>query len=245
MKRHVSTVAVTALLLSAPSASAGETSPAKAPLGGSVTSARAITASPSSVPALAPGTAESVTISGSGMNAVTVVSMNSDPIDPDRWTIVDPNTITVDLPQGLLGTNTLSVTDAIGTQSTTIEIVENDTPTLQIGTGDPLNTRVNGAPLRIIAAGKVGTIHRVYYSASNTPSQHPLAEFEIGGGFGLFCWGGTFQIGPNGYTEKVFPATPNCGPPTDFFAQSIDVVTAPAPMFQVSNLQSVRIITID
>ena len=200
-----------------------------------------LSVTPSTVDALDPGTAQSVTLTGFQLDSTTSIELNSVPVDPARWTAVDDQTITIDLPQGLLGANTLELTDGASSQSIPITIVEPTSPKFELGTGDPGNVVTAGSSLGIIVSGTVGTAHRVYYSPSNVPSVHPLATFDMGNAFSQFFLGGTFTVGPEGYTQFAAPV-PFGGPsPKIFYSQSIDVTTPPSPEFGVSNLQSITL----
>ena len=202
---------------------------------------QALTVTPSTIEALDPGTAQSVTIGGFQLDSTTSIELNSVPVDSARWTAVDDETITIDMPQGLLGTNTLELSDGSDTVAINIDIVEVSSPKLELGTGDPANVVPDGSTMNILVAGTVATAHRIYYSTSNVPSIHPLADFDLGNNFTNFFFGAIFTIGSEGYTQFGAPVTFVGGSPTIFYSQAIDVTTPPAPKFGVSNLQSVTL----
>ena len=202
---------------------------------------QAYAATPDTVEALDPGTAQSVTISGYQLDSTTSIEFNSVPVPSSSWTAVNDETLTIDLPLGVLGTNTLELNDGAETVAINITVVEASSPKLELGTGDPANVVPDGSTMNIVVAGTVGTAHRIYYSTSNVPSSHPVADFDMGNNFTNFFFGAIFTIGSDGYTQFSAPVTFAGGSPTVFYSQSIDITTPPSPKFGVSNLQSVTL----
>jgi len=199
---------------------------------------------PNTIDALVPGTTEFMTITGSRFTTVTSLTINLDVVPTSRWTIVDDNTITLDPPQiAFLGTQPLFLSDGTTTVSSSFDIVAPATPQLEIGNGDPAaqNFVMNGQMMNVIVGGTPGDIHRIYYSDSGLPSNHPLASFCLGNGFTRFFLGGSFMIGAPGYTQLSVPVS-YVGPQAPFYSQSINLSVPPAPQYQVSNCQSVTLV---
>ncbi len=194
--------------------------------------------SPDTVPALMPGTSQDVTITGSGfLNATDLYINTSTLIDPANWTIVNDTTITVDLPQfGFLATTNLLVASASDSDFGNITVEANTTPAMQLGTGDDFNVIHDGEDMRVVLAGTPGTLHKIYYSASALPSCHPKSKWAMGDQFSNFFYATEATIPAKGWTEFLAPVVFS-GPDVDIYSQSIDITTAPAPMFGISNLQ--------
>ncbi|HHN77284.1 MAG TPA: matrixin family metalloprotease, partial [Phycisphaerales bacterium] len=198
---------------------------------------------PSEIEALIPGTAETVTISGTGFLEVTAIKLNIfTTVSSSRWTIQDDSTITMDMPQtGFLGANSFTLETPTDSVSIGFTIVEPATPKFELGNGDPLNTVANGTNMNLIVGGTVGTVHNVYYSVSNIPSNHALVDLDIGNMFTQLILARAIVIGSGGYTQMSFPITYS-GSPMVFYSQTIDVTTPPNPKFAVSNLQSITMV---
>ncbi len=194
--------------------------------------------SPDTVPALMPGTAQNVTITGSGfLNASELYINTATLIDPASWTVVDDTTITVDLPQfGYIATTNLLVSSGSDSDYGFITIEANTTPAMQLGTGDDFNVVHDGEDMRVVVAGTPGTLHKIYYSSSALPSCHPKSKWAMGDQFSNFFYATEATIPTKGWTEFLAPVVFS-GPDVDIYSQSIDITTAPAPMFGVSNLQ--------
>ena len=196
--------------------------------------------SPATIEALDPGTAESVTISGVDLDDTTQIDLNGNIIPSSSWTIQSPTSITIDMPLGLLGSNTLTVSNGGETYPVDFMITETSAPKLELGTGDPTFSVANGQNMNMVVAGKVGSVHHIYYSNSNLPSSFPKGTFDMGNNFTHFVFAALFAIGPDGYTQFSAPITWG-GPPTIFYSQSIDITTAPSPNFGISNLQTITL----
>jgi hypothetical protein len=197
----------------------------------------------SPIPALVPGTDQTVTLTGSGLNDVTSLVPNAgSPIDASRWTIVNDGTITIDMPQtGMLGVNSLAVNTASGSESINFTVAVTATPQFELGTGEDNNVILNGSNMSIIVAGTPGTLHRIYCSTSSVPSVHPVVSFALGNNFTNLFFGGAFTIGVAGYTQIDAPVS-YFGPLATFYCQTLDVTTAPSPMYGVSNLQIIDMV---
>jgi len=192
---------------------------------------------PDPIPALLPGTAQEVTLIGTGLDQVTGVLFNLfTSVPASEWTIVNDTTITLNIPQHqFLGPNTLSVTDGVVQRDIGITIVETTGPKLELGTGDPFNENPDGSSMNVIVAGTPGHVHRIYYSPSPLPSIHPVASFDMGNGFSQFFYATSLSVQAKGFRQTSAPVSWT-GAAMDFYCQSIDMTT-----FEVSNLQSIRL----
>ncbi len=196
---------------------------------------------PSTIDALIPGTAETITIGGNDLDLTTAVLLDGVAISASRYTIVDANTITLDMPQASsLGSHDLGVTDGVMTDEFAVTIVVPSTPKYELGTGDLGNVvdRDNGLPF--ILSGNVGSIHKVYASLSNLPSSNQYVSLDIGNNFTNLFSGGSYQIPAAGWLQVNVPtsALPDPGPGgTTFYSQNY-VQQFPTP-FPVSNLQEI------
>ena len=199
--------------------------------------------SPNPVPALSPGTAQDVTVTGSQLGSVTSVDLNLTPIPGGSWTIVDPSTITIDLPQSpLLGSNQLTLTTVGGgaQRTASFDIVASTTPVLQVGNGDPLNVVTPASGLDITASGEEGELHWVFFSRSNLPSVHPKLCLLIGNGFfDLDLWR-VYTIPEQGWTAQHVSFSYS-GPLQVLYLQSVDFGSGATPKLGVSNLQSITL----
>ena len=200
--------------------------------------------SPANIPALDVGTAESVTLTGSGMLSVTEVMFFIPgfeiQIDPSRWTVVNDTTITVDMPQAIqLGTLPISVSDGVDFATLNVDFVEVSSPQLEIGTGDPLNIVDVSDGLPVIVAGSVGEVVWMFASASQAPSSTASVMMGIGNNFTQLTFLGAVTIGGAGYTELFFSSSALPTPSVSIirFAQGVQL-TLPIPL-PVSNVASV------
>jgi len=197
--------------------------------------------SPANIPALVPGTAETVTLTGSGFLGVQQVMFFIPPIDtqidPSRWTIVNDTTITIDMPQALqLGSIPITVFDGQNFASINGNFVEVSSPQLQLGNGDAFNIVDTDFGMEVIVAGQVGSLHYLFGSANALPSSSPSVNLDIGNNFSSLIFLGTVTIGPDGYTTLNFTPAQLPNPPNAIvrYAQSIQL-TLPTPV-PVSNL---------
>jgi hypothetical protein len=126
---------------------------------------------PSSIDALIPGTAETITLGGTDLDLTTSVLLDNVAIDPSRYTIVDPNTITLDMPQASsLGAHNLGATDGIVTDQFAVTIVAPATPKLEWGTGDAANVVDRDNGLDMIVSGTPGALHAIRGSPIAPPT---------------------------------------------------------------------------
>ncbi len=199
---------------------------------------------PSTIDALIPGTAQTITLSGTDLDTATSVLLDGSPIAGSRWTHVSPTTITLDMPQvATLGAHQLGVTDGIVTNALPVTIVANATPAYQLGTGDALNVIDRDFGMSWILGGIPGRRHRVYASLSNVPSNNAAFSLDIGNHFTNLFDSGTYTIPASGWLQIDIPTallpTPGVGGAV-FYSQSVEILL-PKP-FDDSNLQSILMV---
>ncbi len=199
---------------------------------------------PASIEALIPGTAETITLTGTDLDLTTAVLLDGVGISPARYTIVNATTITLDMPQASsLGLHDLGVTDGAVTDEFQVTIVAPALPKYELGTGDPLNVvdRDNGLPF--IVSGVVGSSHRILASRSNLPSTSAFISLGIGNNFTQLIEGATFVIPAAGWLQVVVPTGSLVDPGPvgkTFFSQTFEL-TFPTPL-DVSNVQSMMLV---
>ncbi|MSR62698.1 MAG: matrixin family metalloprotease [Planctomycetes bacterium] len=199
---------------------------------------------PSTIDALIPGTAQTITLSGTDLDLTTSVTLDAVAIDAARWTIVDPSTITLDMPQAAtIGAHNMGVSDGVLDQLG-ITIMPPATPKFELGNGDSLNVVDRDNGLTLILSGFVGTTHRLFASSSNLPSVNAFVSFNIGNNFTDLADGGSFVIPASGWLQITVPTgalvDPGPGPGFTFHAQTFEQFF-PAP-FDMSNSQSMVLV---
>ncbi len=199
---------------------------------------------PSTIDALIPGTDQTITLTGVDLDLTTDVLLDGNPIAAARWTIIDPTTITLDMPQAAtLGAHDLGVTDGTLTDEFAVTIVAPATPKYEVGTGDPLNVVDVDVGMPFIVSGVPGRKHRVFASLSNLPSNNAAFSLDIGNNFTILFDGGDYIIPASGWLLINVPpaALPDPGVSgTVFYAQSAEILL-PRP-FDDSNVQSILMV---
>ena len=193
---------------------------------------------PSAIDALIPGTAQTITLSGTQLDLVTSVLLDGLDIDPARYTLVDASTITLDMPQASsLGAHTLAVTDGAVTDPYSVTIVAPTTPMLQWGTGDALNVIDKDNGLDIIVSGQVGTAHVVRGSPVGPPALNKyLRPLNM-----VLVDAGTYVIPAEGWLQVHLSDLPDPAVVgATWFARSFEL-TPPKP-FPASNDQSITLV---
>jgi len=198
--------------------------------------------SPSTVEALVPGTSQFLTATGSQLDMVTGIELNTELIPGSSWTIVNPTTITIDLPQApSLGSNTLFFHRSGGASAMAgLTVVAPTTPKLQLGTGDPANVITQASGVDVIVGGEPGEQHWLYYSTSNVPSNASKLCLSMGNNFTEMWFLKRYTVPAKGWFQTNEPYAYG-GPPVVLYVQSIDFGSGASPKFGVSNLQSVTV----
>ena len=163
---------------------------------------------PASVPALIPGTAKTVTITGTGFDSSIVLSVDLVPVPAASYTIVNSMAITLDMPQtSALGSRTVSIQKGAELAFSFINVVAPSGPVVQAGNGDPANPVSGTLPLTV--AGPVGELEYVMYSFSNLPSVFlPYAQLEIGNAFSDLNLIDSYTIPSAGWLTQNLPINP-------------------------------------
>lgn len=190
---------------------------------------------PATIDALIPGTDPTITITGTDLDLVSAMTLDAFAIPASRWTLVDPSTITLDMPQAAtLGVHNLGVSDGVGGDTFPVTIVANAAPTLEWGTGDALNPVVRGDGLDMRLAGPLGSLLLVRGSPNGPPTlsrylraiSQPLVD------------AGAYVVPPNGWLFVHLGGLPDPNlVGATWFGRAF---TPPAP-FSASNDQSITL----
>jgi PKD repeat protein len=191
---------------------------------------------PSEIDLLIPGTAETVSITGTSFTPSTVVEVDGAPVDAGSFTVVHDGLITLDMPQVALGTRTLTVRDGTDSDDADVTVVLPATPKLQVGNGDPLNVLSSATGASLAVAGRPGTVHYVLYSTSNVPSTAAIVSLAIGNSFSELFIGTVESIPASGIVRLAGPLVVPVE--IDVYVQS--VVFGLGRPLPVSNMQSVH-----
>ncbi len=196
--------------------------------------------SPTTIEALIPGTAETVTFTGTNLNLATAVLLDGLTIDPARYTVVGPSTITLDMPQAdSLGLHELAVTDGTITDVFPVTIVAVPAARLEWGSGDPLNVVDRDDGLDMILAGAVGELHAVRGSPSGPPAQPTLARLAPPGQ--VLVDAGSFVIPAQGWIAVHLGNLPDPMVVGSTWSGKSFVIAQPRP-FAESNDQSITLV---
>lgn len=186
-----------------------------------------VAVTPTSVPALIPGTAKTVQIAGNGFdptsNATVVVggvTLPQSSID-----VTSTNLILIDMPQvPQLGTVSLSVTQGANTATAQIDVVAPTDPVLQCGNGNANNVVLGAAGVTVTLAGQPGDVMLVPWSTlSGQSNQFGVVFLDLGSGFTILHYAGpnlVFTIPPEGWTSFVQP-TPVAPTNLTIYAQAV------------------------
>lgn len=197
--------------------------------------------SPSTVEALEPGTSLNVLLSGNDFNNNTEVRVEGILVDSF---LLGRTQLAFNMPQvPLLGTATIEVREGSNADTTTIAVVECSQPRLQLGNGNPVNPLAIGVdPLRVVAAGPVGSLIYSVYSESNLPSVWPgLVSLDLGNSFQSIPLLGIVSIGAQGWIEVTLPPVVGGLAGQVFYAQGANL-TSPGMPLDVTNLQSILLV---
>jgi hypothetical protein len=199
---------------------------------------------PANVPVLEPGTARTVTITGTGFDLLTQLTLDCETIDPVRYAILDATRIEVDLPQAAFyDENWLTVSDGVHGDTIQFSVSAAPEPILQFGPGDPQAIVDRDDGLSIVLAGQPGRVQFFFASSSDLPSTNAYGTLAIGNQFTDLFRGPRITIPAAGWTEIVLSPEdlPDPGPTgLTIFAQTLRL-RFPTP-FPVSNVQSIRLV---
>jgi hypothetical protein len=181
---------------------------------------------PGTVDALVPGTAQTVSIIGSGFTPATAVEVDGVPVFgiPSPYTWVSSTLMTLDMPQvDHLGPTSVKVVAGTSSDTATVDVVAPAAPKIQAGTGDEPVTVFSFSGLDITLCSQPGDIVLLYWSPSGAPSSWPgVVELEIGNGFNSLYYTGAFTMPAKawGAIHVNLGAVP---PATTFFLEGVAI----------------------
>ena len=210
--------------------------------GGGAPSVTAV--SPATVDAVTPD-GQTITLTGQGFTGTTSVVVDGITLSsglPSEYSIVNDNTLTFKLPLlSKLGIVDISLTNPSGTGATTIDVVANSTPVVDLSNSDPAFI-IQGVGVDITVAGQPGDIAIIGVSKDLIPTplpgliDQPLA---IGNNFTTLIQLGNPIVGPAGY-KTIHIALQGIPTGTQFFLQTATLSLSNFYAFpaRVSNVQS-------
>ena len=197
------------------------------------------TATPTVVEALRPGTRQDLSVLGQNFPPFAKVQIDGVFLEPESYTVVDENEITIDLPQlTALGEHSLIVRDGSDTDSIGFRVKEAASPILQFANGDWLTPIAPLAEVELVMAGGVGSLQWVFFSFSNMPSVDPLITLDIGDGFRDLHLGGVYFIPKAGWVLDHLSVPAGFAMETPVFAQALGLSDTG---LRVSNVQAAMI----
>ena len=160
------------------------------------------------VPAVVPGGAPS-TLIGSGFEGVDAISVGGVDLDPlkGEFTVQDDSTILLAIPElPALGPQTVVISNALGSDSATIQVATNTTPALELVDSTPGVLDSQGSA-EIFVGAQPGDLVLLYASDSLIPSTLPgVVELGLGNGFTQLADLGIFVVdGTTGYVHFTAP----------------------------------------
>jgi len=197
---------------------------------------------PGTVPALIPGTDQTVVLSGIHMDLAVEVRIDGVPVDPARTTIVGADTITLDLPQlSTAGAHVIEVAGASTVSQLPIQVVPPLVPVLELASGDPLSPVSAAAGLRVRLAGPVGAQLVLRASPDGPPSLERFLARAPGFPDATLRNGLAVTIPSAGWIERTISVLPDPGPAgMDWFGLAFRL-DAGRP-FPESNAQSIHLV---
>ncbi|MEQ1894141.1 MAG: matrixin family metalloprotease, partial [Planctomycetota bacterium] len=166
-----------------------------------------VSVTPDTIECLIPGTARTITLTGTNLDLVSELQLDGLALPAGRWAHLDATTIVLDMPQvATLGLHTLHVSDGSMNDQLDVTIVAPGGPRYELGTGDALGAVDRDAGLRLRLAGPVGSSVRVLASLSDIPSTNAWISLAIGNGFKDLHKGGAWVVPAAGWVEVVVPS---------------------------------------
>lgn len=155
------------------------------PGGGSSGPPQIAAVNPPSLPAVSIDAPAILTLTGSGFNGTTSVSVDGVPLldFPPQFTVVSDSELRVQIfPQQSLGPIEILVTDSQGSDSASVQILPNSSPTLDLGQSDP-GFLVQLVGLEMWVGSSPGDLVFFLASPSNQPTLLPgLVDLDMGAG---------------------------------------------------------------
>lgn len=163
---------------------------------------------PSSIEAVIIDGPATITLTGSGFTGTTSVVVDGITLStfPAAFAIPNDNTLTLSMPLvSKLGAVAIDVTTAAGTSSTTIDVVANASPTVDMLMSDP-SFLIQGLGLQVTLGGHPGDILFLEASPSLLPSTLPgIVDLAIGNNFTSLFLLASPVIPAEGYKSLSFP----------------------------------------
>jgi hypothetical protein len=155
-----------------------------------------------------------VTLTGSNFNGTTGVTVDGKPLTafPPEYTSPNDNTLIISFPlQDHLGPIEIKVTNASGTSTTTVNVIANTSPTLDLIGSNP-GFLFQGIGMQNICGSAIADLFILVGSPELIPTVVPgIANMAIGNNYNsIFILGSEF-IPPKGWVEII---TPMAGLPT-------------------------------
>lgn len=172
--------------------------------------------SPPVVTSLTPDTVNSVSvdsiqqvfINGSGFIGVSDVRVDGQTLAgfPPQFFAINDSQIQFTMPTvSKLGPVTIDVVGASGTTQTTINVVPNSPPVIEMAASDP-SFIIQSSGLTLTASGQPGDIVYVVASPSNLPTNLPgIVDLAIGNQYTSIYILGIYAIGPAGLVKQTYP----------------------------------------
>lgn len=166
--------------------------------------------SPSQTPAVVVDAGTTVTVTGTGMLGVTGVKVDGNLLStfPALWSIVNDSILTFSMPlASALGPIPVELICPTGSAQTTIDVIANTSPTVELRYSDPVFL-IQAIGLEIVVGGQPGDIAFVFGSPHlRKTSLYGFADMDLAIGNqnqSLFILA-TPVIGPAGYAEVTIP----------------------------------------
>lgn len=214
--------------------------------GGGPTAPVVTAVTPSFISSVVPDGA-TITLTGTGFTGTTEVTVNGEVLAvlPPAWNVVDDTTMTVNVPiQNQLGAVPITVTNALGTGTTSLTIAATIPPALELANSDPgfLLTAV-GAQIHV--GSLPNDVVFLQASGSNLPSVLPgIVSLDIGNNFTELIDLGVYTVNPVTAHAFIDLPLPNDIPTgTQFFVQA-GVLSSLLPTLPVdsTNVQSCTVL---
>ena len=149
-----------------------------------------------------------VTVTGQNFSGTTSVKVDGIQLTsfPPQFSIPNDSTLIFIMPLvSHLGAIAVDITNATGTTGTTVDVVANSSPTVEMKSSDP-GFLIQGLGLQLIVGSQVGDILVVEGSPELLSSSLPgIADFAIGNNFSSLFLLGAPAIPSTGYQELVIP----------------------------------------
>ena len=131
------------------------------------------------VPALDPGTQQTVFIDGTGLRPTTLLELDGEPVERGRYSLFSHSRITLDLPQLAIGEHVLTVREGEAAVDLALTVVAAPHPVVQAGSGDPRLQVGRGEGIELLLAGPVGHELTVVWSTDPDELHGELEDLPV------------------------------------------------------------------